>query len=88
MCNGTKKKMQKSSNKPDSRLCGVGVCTSLPLHASATQAQAVLAAADAPAVPTVTSVATAPAAASDAAITAFTKNDENIEFDHVIDDGG
>jgi hypothetical protein len=83
-----KNKMQKSSNEQDSHLYGVVVRTSLPLHAAATQAQAVQAAADAPAIPTVTSVVTAPAAASDATITAFTEYDKNIEFDHVIDDGG
>ncbi len=77
--------MQKSSNERDSLLWGVVVHTSLPLHAAATQTQAVLAAADAPAVLTITSIATAPAAASDAAVTAFTEYDKNIEFNHVID---
>jgi hypothetical protein len=85
---GTKKKMRKSSNKQDSRLCSVVVRTSTPSHAAATQAQAVLAAADTPAVLAVTSVATAPAAASDSAIKAFTEYDKIIEFDHIIDDGG
>ncbi len=72
----------------NSHLCGVVVHMSPPLHAATTQAQAVPAAADASAVPTVTSVATAPAAASDSTITAFTEYDKNIEFDHVLDDGG
>jgi hypothetical protein len=81
---GTKKKMQKSSNERDSCLCGIVVLTSLQLHATATQAQAILAAADAPAVPTVTSVATVPVATSDAAITAFTECDKNIEFNLVL----
>jgi hypothetical protein len=85
---GTKKKMRKSSNEQDSRLCGIVVLTSLPLHATATQAQAIPAAADAPAIRTITSIATAPAAASDATVAAFTEYDKNIEFDHVIDDGG
>jgi hypothetical protein len=85
---GTKKKMRKSPNEGASRLCGVVVHTSPPSHAAATQAQAVPAAADAPAVPTITSVATALAAASDSSVTAFTEYDKNIEFDHVIDDGG
>ncbi len=58
------------------------------LHATTTQAQAVPAAADAPAVPTVISIATTPAATSDAVVTKFTDYDKNIEFNHVIDDGG
>ncbi len=79
--------MWKSSNNRDSRLCGIVVRMSPPLHAAATQAQAITAAAAAPAILTITSIATAPAAASDAAVTAFTEYDKNIEFDHVIDDG-
>jgi hypothetical protein len=49
---------------------------------------AVTAATAAPGVLAVTSNATALAATSDAAVTAFTEYDENIEFNHVIDDGG
>jgi hypothetical protein len=88
MCNGPKKKMRKSFNEQDFSLCGIVVCRSPPSHAAATRAQAIPAVIDAPAVLTITSVATAPTAASDSTVTVFTEYDKNIEFDHVVDDGG
>ena len=79
-------KVRKSSNNRYSCLCGIVVHTTPPLH-DAAAAQVDPAAATAPAGWAVTSVAT-PAAASNAAVKAFTVYDGYIEFDNVVDDGG
>jgi hypothetical protein len=76
--------MRKSSNKQDSRLCSIVVRTTPPSHAAATQAQVTPAAADAPAFSNFTSVATAPAAASDSSITEFTEYDVDMIWDRVF----
>ena len=83
----TSKRNRKSSNDRDSRLCGVVVHTTPPSH-DAAAAQVNPAAATASAGWAVTSVAAAPAAASNAAVEAFTEYDGYIEFDNVVDDGG
>ena len=54
----------------------------------AAAAQVDPAAATAPAGRAVTSIAAAPAAASNAAVDAFTEYDGIIEFDHIVNDGG
>ena len=79
--------VRKSSNDRDSRLCGVVVHTTPPSHdAAVTQVDP--AAATAPAGWAVTSIAAAPAAASNAAVEAFPEYDSYIGFDNVVDDGG